>query len=482
MQPLRLSHLILLRFPEEQLAKMSSDEKYFQICGWEFWAEKAKLDFGVPIDYFNLPRNEFKLYFPHIDGYQRYLHILSKFSFRPEFLLRYEGKQILGFYDPFKVIFESLRQNNSEAVEFCLLKMSPEQISTLKELLYRFLPDPFRFKALNYLLDKLFQGCPGELFANARRYHKSTNGVEFFLQQHGENKLAEEKRDEELLEEFRRIEHLPGHSNSIYLSICKRIEEGSWLFEEIFAMIEKGQIEQNKVILAFESVIRSGNIEKVEKFFHLHATLHIPPGLTKVKSVVSSVPFDPSRTSEQTTTEYDHQRFQIPKGKFHFVPIQSITNNHIRKYLRKAAYSCNPLLFDFFLSLGPISFHDRTFSHSLFRSLANGYASNRERFVGAFEISQRLNQEFFLSSDKFDDEIFCNKIRNCSDLLRLRRIRVVSFGSIFSVNSVAIRTHQLTQNLVFTIKLEREEERKFKQNYPISFQILQSYIKVEIVD
>lgn len=484
MQPPRLSHLILLGFSEEKLAKMSSDEKYFEICGWDFWAEKARLELGVPVDYFNLPRNQFGLYFPPISGYQRYLHILSKFSFRPEFLLRYEGKQILGFHDVFKGIYESLRQNNPEAVEFYLSKMNPEQISSLKKTICQLIPNPYRFKALGFLLDRLFQTCPEEFFTKARRVHHPVDGIEFFLQQNPKKRMAEEKRDEELLKEFKKdiLQPSPGLSVQIYSAICWRIEEGSWLLEEILSMFEKGQINRDKLISAFRATIRGGNVEKVEKFFHLHEILHLPPGLTKVRSVVSPTSFDPSRTP--TTTEFDRLTKQIPKGKFHCVPIQSSPNSYFEKYLREAAYSCNPLLFDFFLSLGPISLHDKRFSQSLFRSLANGYANDRNRFVGAFEISQRLNKKFLFVSEKFDDDILADCASKCSNLSTLDRMRVVSFESAFSIHIVATRMRLIVKEKGggVRIELDRERERNYKQNHLICYRILRSCIKVKITD
>lgn len=86
------------------LFNVSETSHFSQLCGWEFWKQKALKELKVDNWYFDLPILQNR----SISGKGRFLEILSKFEIVPESIARIEEGDVVGIY------FESIARHLAE--------------------------------------------------------------------------------------------------------------------------------------------------------------------------------------------------------------------------------------------------------------------------------------------------------------------------------------------------------------------------------
>lgn len=111
-----LREISLARYSYEDLKKLCFEKGKQNIstifdCEWDLWREKAKADFGISPEYFDLIR-----LFP---GYERYLQISSYFGMNPNLAVNvYENGAIEGVYEAVKGLSESIEKADIVSAKF----------------------------------------------------------------------------------------------------------------------------------------------------------------------------------------------------------------------------------------------------------------------------------------------------------------------------------------------------------------------------
>lgn len=99
------------------------------ICGWDFWRNKAFLELDVPEWYFDLPLAQNR----QISPSQRYLEITSRFWLIPESVARIENGKVEGVYFPHQANKFAAKQGNLEIYLLTTQEEIPKQIRQIED-------------------------------------------------------------------------------------------------------------------------------------------------------------------------------------------------------------------------------------------------------------------------------------------------------------------------------------------------------------
>lgn len=134
-----LSRLALKEVPYLEALQLRDYVLPKEMLGWETWRERAVRDFGIPPEYFDLPRKGTeKVPARNISGEYRYLEILTKFRLTAESAVSidHETGEIRGIYESLTGVYEALRRNDEEAVIFFASRLPPRAKILIKGEIY----------------------------------------------------------------------------------------------------------------------------------------------------------------------------------------------------------------------------------------------------------------------------------------------------------------------------------------------------------
>lgn len=112
MQIPKLSQCILLQLDFTNLVEISFDDNFSPLCDWGFWAEKAKRDYNIPIEIFDLPqKGPFQR---KISPLYRFLECVCQIEFLPGTLGFFEknGEKREGIFSPLRAIQIALKRED----------------------------------------------------------------------------------------------------------------------------------------------------------------------------------------------------------------------------------------------------------------------------------------------------------------------------------------------------------------------------------
>lgn len=344
----------------------------FNGCSWEFWREKALIDYDIPHQYFDLTRHDLvgvnSVPKRNIEGHYRYLEIASKIRFLPQSAVFVKGDAIGGIFEAYEGILQSLIRNDRIGIDLFVPRLRKEIRTSLEESI-RSLKFPrqskYKFGAFFHLCVLLFGQEEAELivrripertgFAIPRPYYPGEREV--FVESLVRNKSSFGPH----VEEFEDLLYLT--SQGCFFAFLQALER----------VIEEGN--RNSIRSLFLSTIRSGNVQMLERMFPYRSVIGLPEIGQKITDLVQPKEFDSS---------FDTQGIQYPLPQ----PVQT-TVVVSQDYLLAAAYSGNPLFVDYFFALG--AYLDEEIKFLTY--LLSGYRDHG-RIVGSYQIFQMFVPPF----------------------------------------------------------------------------------------
>lgn len=443
----------------------------FEGCSWEFWREKALIDYEIPHGYFDLARLDFvgvnSIPPRNIDGHYRYLEIASKIRFLPQSAAFVKGDTVGGIFEAYEGILQSLIRNDSQGIELFVPRLRREIRQTLEDSI-RSLKFPrqskYKFGAFFHLCVLLFGREEAEFivrqvpertgFAIPRPYYPGER--EIFIESLVRNKSSIGP----YVEEFDDLLYLT--SQGCFFAFLQALER----------VTKDGSRESFRSL--FLSATRSGNTQMLERMFPYRSIVGLPEIGQRISDLVQPKDFDFS---------FDTQGIQYPLPQ----PVQT-TVSVSQDYLLAAAYSGNPLFVEYFFALGAYLDEEIKF----LTHLLSGYRDHR-RIVGSYQIFQMFVPPFaFELVARSSDIDFIRRGLAQMVFASSPRISSLSLSGVESNLSLAILENlgQIDILLTFLPLLYQELTSQgihasellseFSQNpildrYPLTRRILQNY-------
>lgn len=375
MQVPKLTQCILLQLDFVNLVEISFDDNFSSLCNWEFWAEKAKREYQIPIEIFNLACKGF--FSRQISPLHRFLECACQIEFLPGTLGFFErnGEKNEGIFSPLRAIQIALERGDHISICKIFLTLDSNAIATLRK---NYPPNrtPSGYTWKNFparlMLDQLLTG--------KHRYFSISPAGLF------ETWFEGEEEQKALFENNRsfgariRTNFNPKFPFSPRINSLKAVALKHLILSGDEKILDKAMDLAKNCPSAtegfFSSSILSGKECMVAKFLNYFSVLSFEQILTLINS---------GEVNEET------RRLFICKIK--------------GSKLYIAAESGNFNIFRFFFRILPILTIDY---YRLLESISKGLKKSPERFVGFYQILNSLDPGSLIQIPKFYQVTFTN--------------------------------------------------------------------------
>lgn len=427
MQVPKLTILVLSGQSLANLIELAKDENFALFFGWELWAEKARQDFQIPSNFFNLVReswaSEAGLAAREMSPIYRYLELAAEFEVLPEMAVSVSKGVISGVYEALAGVERCLEVDDVPSLKFFLSRLRPEFKDKLKRECESNFDDYFhlnqiqkgKIEASNYLREYLngesltFELDISCIKARATHTYKgeSTNVSSY-----------DEELIVHLLAKFHpeRILSPPYSLIKFRALVCLASQGEFTLLRRAFSPnlqdSELREFMSDHIWEIFKIFIESGNVEVVNEILPYFSQTGITLTLEakRIQEQVPNFPFDHTRIPSDYGTL--HSGVFIP-GRYHFPLCRSVPldldNQRSWKMFKLAIWSGNPQIFDFLAYLEGWNLYELSQNPRICEFFLDEWRSacgtHPERFVGFYSIFQRLISEVEIPRVRFSEDL-----------------------------------------------------------------------------
>lgn len=428
MQVPKLTSLILSGQSLVDLIELSKDENFAPLFGWELWAEKARQDYQIPINFFNLVRepwaSEAGLTAREMSPIYRYLELAAEFEVLPEMAVSVSKGVISGIYESLAGVEKCLETNDVPTLKFFLSRLRLESRETLRK--------KCEFDTDDYLcLDQIYQ--KGHIEANNHlRKHFNEGSSTFELGKsglkarvthtHKGKSINFSTYDKDILVHLLVKTHperilSPPYSLVKFQALACLAAQGDFtLVRQAFSLNQKDpELEEfmsDHVWEIFKIFIETGKVEVVNETLPYFSRTGITLTLEtkRIEEQVPNFPFDHTRVPS------DYGTFSsgvFAPGRYYFPLSRSIPldldDQRSWKMFSLAIWSGNPQIFDFLAYLEGWNLYQLSQNPSIcefflaeWQSALGDYP---ERFVGFYSIFQRMISNVEIPEIEFREDL-----------------------------------------------------------------------------